>query len=190
MGNTFGKSSTFTWDNLLDFILAIGTPQVEIVLLKQQPLPDPCILLNNNIINVATELAKSGEKIAYITGYGDCVHCKKPNFYTLASSSINMQPGAGVTGGWVSQLLPDRKDIANVLRTAIDADNLNYIYLLLGDNNLNVINVKSVYRLQNSQFIQLPGCNPTSRKDIVPTNSTNWLIILIIIILFIFLLIY
>lgn len=186
MGNTFGKSSTFTWNNLLDYILAISSPQVEMVLLKQQPLPDPCVLLNNNVINIATQFAKSGEPVAYITGYGDCVHCKKPTFYTLASPTMNMQPGVGVTGGWNSQTLTDRNNISSVLQSAINNENLNYIYLLVGDSNLNVTGVNSVYRLQNNQFVQLPGCNPTSRKDMVPNNGTNWLIIIIILILILF----
>lgn len=184
MGNTFGKSSTFTWNNLLDYILSIGVPQVKMILLKQQPVADPCVLLNNNIINLATQFAKSGENVAYLTGYGDCVHCKKPTIYTLASP-INMQAGIGITGGWNSQMITDRSSLSNNLDSTINNEGLYYIYLLTGDNNFNITGITSVYKLQNNQFVQLPGCNPTSRQDVVP-NKTNWLIIILIIILIIF----
>jgi hypothetical protein len=178
------KNSTFAWDNLIDHTMAIGTPEIEMVLFRQNPFADPCALMGQNIVNIATDLARRNERVAYVTGYGECTHCRKPTVYSLPPT-IN-----AINQGWLSQTFAHRSDLSNYLHGLISSDSLNYVYVVLGDQHLTINKVKNVYRLVNGNFQLLPGCNPgSSRRDIVAGSQANWIALIILILLIIFIII-
>ncbi len=149
------------WNDVLDFGFQKSADREPIILFAKQPIPDPCALVGRGIITVANSLRSQGDGgVAFLLGSGPCPGCKTPTFYWYDNNQ------------WANVGVNDSNALLRYVRSYVIPKQLNYIYHLYGDKDLNIVGVPNAVTFRDGQLLQDRAC-PEGRQNGQSTQTPN-----------------
>lgn len=166
------------WNDVTDYSLAKPVNAENIVLFSRTPIADPCSLVGKNIITLANEQARKDDAALFTIGAGPCPECTVTTLYWWNNRTWQNSAASA-----------ERNNIKNTLASYAGSHNLNYVYHLVGDSQLNITSVGRSFQRDGAQLKETTiKCN--GQTQLQETNNSNvfwWILIILAIILVIWL---
>lgn len=168
------QSRNAEWKDLAGFIFERPANAEPILLFTRNAYTDACSLVGRSIIEVANELAKKDDGVIFAIGTGPCPQCNVPTLFWWNNRD------------WQNAAASDVDSIMKASAAYVVPKNLNYAYRLLGDRDLKITKVDSVFRRDGDTLQVMAGCQPNGEKQLqqMPNITPIWWIVIILVILF------
>lgn len=160
-----------------------------IVLFTKSGVPDPCALAGKSIIQIANDLVKQDNAVAFTVGEGPCAQCNVPTLFWWNGRD------------WQNAPLSDVPAVLRAINGYVFKQGLQVGYYLLGDKDLKITKFNHTITFNNgnamlkdtcsSQQVQQVNSDVTKNLQQVMGSSGNalfWIILIILILVILWLL--